>query len=126
MSELLADLAGCRATRVLLFVDQSYTGVLSKRLRSSHKHNNVVLIQRQPQQTQAYQKDRLFPGRDDSSWSSISASTCLLDHLERASSHALVFIFLAIQNSSTDLLLHSSFICRLMECLAFWSHGPAF
>ncbi|XP_032422568.1 uncharacterized protein LOC116722526 [Xiphophorus hellerii] len=78
VSELLADLAGCRATRVLLFVDQSYSGVLSKRLRSSQKHHNVVLIQHQSHQTQ-----RLFPGWDDNSWSSISAATCLLDHLQK-------------------------------------------
>ncbi|MED6252861.1 hypothetical protein AMECASPLE_012300 [Ameca splendens] len=83
VSELLADLAGCRATRVLLFVDQSYSGVLSKRLRSSQKHHNVVLIQCQSRQTQGYQNHRLFPGWDESSWSSISAATCLLDHLER-------------------------------------------
>uniref|UniRef100_A0A3P8UXW1 Si:ch211-67e16.11 n=1 Tax=Cynoglossus semilaevis TaxID=244447 RepID=A0A3P8UXW1_CYNSE len=44
VSELLTDLAGCRATRVLLFVDQSYSGVLSKRLRSSQKHLNVGLL----------------------------------------------------------------------------------
>uniref|UniRef100_A0A3Q2DM86 Si:ch211-67e16.11 n=1 Tax=Cyprinodon variegatus TaxID=28743 RepID=A0A3Q2DM86_CYPVA len=44
VSELLADLAGCRAVRVLLFVDQSYSGVLSKRLRSSQKHHNVGLL----------------------------------------------------------------------------------
>ncbi|XP_007569390.1 PREDICTED: uncharacterized protein LOC106930973 [Poecilia mexicana] len=78
VSELLADLAGCRASRVLLFVDQSYSGVLSKRLRSSQKHHNVVLIQHQSHQTH-----RLFPGWDDNSWSSISAATCLLDHLEK-------------------------------------------
>ncbi|XP_038157300.1 uncharacterized protein si:ch211-67e16.11 [Cyprinodon tularosa] len=83
VSELLADLAGCRAVRVLLFVDQSYSGVLSKRLRSSQKHYNVVLIQHQSRQIQTYQNHRLFPGWDDSSWSSISASTCLLDHLEK-------------------------------------------
>ncbi|KAK5606889.1 hypothetical protein CRENBAI_014131 [Crenichthys baileyi] len=83
VSELLADLAGCRATRVLLFVDQSYSGVLYKRLRSSQKHHNVVLIQCQSRQTQSYQNHRLFPGWNESSWSSISAATCLLDHLER-------------------------------------------
>lgn len=99
VSELLADLAGCRATRVLLFVDQSYSGVLSKRLRSSQKHHNVVLIQHQSHQTQ-----RLFPGWDDNSWSSISAATCLLDHLQKASFHAfLYFLFLWY---STDLILN--------------------
>ncbi|XP_035986810.1 uncharacterized protein si:ch211-67e16.11 isoform X1 [Fundulus heteroclitus] len=83
VSEMLADLAGCRATRVLLFVDQSYSGVLAKRLRSSQKHHNVVPIQRQYRQSQTYQNHGLFPGWEDNSWSSISASTCLLDHLER-------------------------------------------
>ncbi|KAM6934109.1 uncharacterized protein FYW49_000398 [Xenentodon cancila] len=81
VNELLTDLAGCRATRVLLFVDQSYSGVLSKRLRGSQKHLNVVLIQSQAQQTHAYQNQRLNPSWDDSSWSFISPTTCLLDHL---------------------------------------------
>nr|XP_033472076.1 uncharacterized protein si:ch211-67e16.11 [Epinephelus lanceolatus] len=75
VNELLADLAGCRATRVLLFVDQSYSGVLSKRLRGSQKHPNVVLIQSQTRQT--HNQQRLNPG----SWSYISPASCLLDHL---------------------------------------------
>ncbi|XP_040912335.1 uncharacterized protein si:ch211-67e16.11 [Toxotes jaculatrix] len=78
VNELLADLAGCRATRVLLFVDQSYSGVLSKRLRGSQKHLNVVLIQNQPRQTH---NQRLNPGLEDSNWSFISPAICLLDHL---------------------------------------------
>ncbi|KAJ3592757.1 hypothetical protein NHX12_007884 [Muraenolepis orangiensis] len=40
VNELLVDLAGCRASRVLVFVDQSYSSVLFKRLRSSSKHHN--------------------------------------------------------------------------------------
>uniref|UniRef100_A0A3Q3XH39 Uncharacterized protein n=1 Tax=Mola mola TaxID=94237 RepID=A0A3Q3XH39_MOLML len=44
VNELLADLAGCKATRVLLFVDQSYSGVLSKRLRGSQKHPNAGFL----------------------------------------------------------------------------------
>ncbi|XP_061580556.1 uncharacterized protein si:ch211-67e16.11 isoform X3 [Cololabis saira] len=87
VNELLTDLAGCRATRVLLFVDQSYSGVLSKRLRGSQKHLNVVLIQSQAQQTHAYQNQRLNPSWEDSSWSFISPTTCLLDHLGKASFH---------------------------------------
>ncbi|XP_068590296.1 uncharacterized protein si:ch211-67e16.11 [Cebidichthys violaceus] len=79
VNELLADLAGCRATRVLLFVDQSYSGVLSKRLRGSQKHLNVVLIQSQTRQTHNHQ--RLNPGWEESSWSYISPASCLLDHL---------------------------------------------
>lgn len=81
VNELLADLAGCRATRVLLFVDQSYSGVLSKRLRGSQKHLNVVLIQSQARQTHTHQNQRLNPGWEDSSWSLISPATCLLDQL---------------------------------------------
>lgn len=81
VNELLADLAGCRATRVLLFVDQSYSGVLSKRLRGSQKHLNVVLIPRQTWPT--FNQPRSSPGRDDGGWSHIGASTCLLDHLEK-------------------------------------------
>ncbi|XP_067460362.1 uncharacterized protein si:ch211-67e16.11 [Thunnus thynnus] len=83
VNELLADLAGCRATRVLLFVDQSYSGVLSKRLRGSQKHLNVVLIQSQTRQTHNHQNQKLNPGWEDSSWSYISPATCLLDHLEK-------------------------------------------
>ncbi|XP_017265679.1 uncharacterized protein si:ch211-67e16.11 [Kryptolebias marmoratus] len=81
VNELLADIAGCRATRVLLFVDQSYSGVLSKRLSNSQKHLNVVLVQRQTWHTHPYQNQRLSHGWDDSSWSFISPTTCLLDHL---------------------------------------------
>ncbi|XP_026150421.1 uncharacterized protein LOC113122950 [Mastacembelus armatus] len=81
VNELLADLAGCRATRVLLFVDQSYSGVLSKRLRGSQKHFNVVLIQSQTRQTHNHQNQRQNLGWEDSSWSRISSATCLLDHL---------------------------------------------
>ncbi|KAM8854995.1 uncharacterized protein AB9W97_020087 isoform 2-T2 [Spinachia spinachia] len=77
VNELLADLAGCRAARVLLFVDQSYSGVLSKRLRGSQKHLNVVLIQSQTRRNH----QRSNPGRDESSWSHIGAASCLLDHL---------------------------------------------
>ncbi|TDH06541.1 hypothetical protein EPR50_G00114540 [Perca flavescens] len=81
VNELLADLAGCRATRVLLFVDQSYSGVLSKRLRGSQKHLNVVLIQSQTRQSHNHQ--RLTPGWEDSGWSRISPFSCLQDHLAK-------------------------------------------
>lgn len=87
VNELLADLAGCRATRVLLFVDQSYSGVLSKRLRGSQKHLNVVLIQNQPRQTPNHQNQRLNTGWEDSGWSFISPAACLLDHLGKVTDH---------------------------------------
>ncbi|KAF7649665.1 hypothetical protein LDENG_00137800, partial [Lucifuga dentata] len=79
VNELLADLAGCRATRVLLFVDQSYSGVLSKRLQGSQKHLNVLLIQSQTRHS--LQTGRLNAGWEDSSWTSIGPTTCLLEHL---------------------------------------------
>ncbi|XP_061826527.2 uncharacterized protein [Nerophis lumbriciformis] len=82
VNELLADLAGCRATRVLLFMDQSYSGVLSKRLKGSQKHFNVVLIQSQKGPNQSYQA--MSPGWEDSSWAHIGPATCLLDHLEKS------------------------------------------
>ncbi|KAL4609049.1 hypothetical protein GN956_G24344 [Arapaima gigas] len=66
MEELLADLAGCRARRVLLFVEQSYSGTVHKRLSSSQKHRNVVL---------------LTPAR---SWGSLRPTECLIDHLNQA------------------------------------------
>ncbi|XP_013886028.1 uncharacterized protein LOC106534063 isoform X2 [Austrofundulus limnaeus] len=81
VNELLADLAGCRATRVLLFVDQSYSGVLSKRLSNSQKHLNVVLVQGPAWHNHPYQNQRLSHGEDGSNWSLISSTTCLLDHL---------------------------------------------
>lgn len=84
VNELLADLAGCKATRVLLFVDQSYSGVLFKRLRGSQKHLNVVLIQGQAWQSHSHQ--RLNPFWEDSDWSYIKPATCLLDYFGKVPS----------------------------------------
>ncbi|CAB1422536.1 unnamed protein product [Pleuronectes platessa] len=84
VNELLADLAGCRATRVLLFVDQSYSGVLFKRLQGSQKHLNVVLIPKQPRQTHNHHSQRVNTGSEDGSWSNIHPASCLLDHLGKA------------------------------------------
>lgn len=78
VNDLLADLAGCKATRVLLFVDQSNSGVLSKRLRGSQKHLNVVLIQGKAWQSHSHQ--RFDPVWEDSDWSYINPATCLLDY----------------------------------------------
>ncbi|XP_007234223.2 uncharacterized protein si:ch211-67e16.11 [Astyanax mexicanus] len=72
VGELLADLAGCRASRVLLFVEQSYTSVLSKRLRSSLKHLNVVLLNGLPWVDTAQ------------FWASLPPSHCLIDHLSKS------------------------------------------
>ncbi|XP_076010832.1 uncharacterized protein LOC143003925 [Genypterus blacodes] len=82
VNELLVDLAGCRASRVLLFVDQSYSGVLSKRLLGSQKHHNVVLIQSLTRHNN--QNWGLNAGWQDSSWTTISPATCLLDHFGKA------------------------------------------
>ncbi|KAJ8282959.1 hypothetical protein COCON_G00054780 [Conger conger] len=70
VGELLADLAGCRASRVLLFVDQSYSAVLAKRLKGSLKHLNVALLIDFPwTQIADY-------------WGSSNPSQCLIDHLK--------------------------------------------
>ncbi|KAK7913702.1 hypothetical protein WMY93_013913 [Mugilogobius chulae] len=89
VNELLADLAGCKAARVLLFVDQSYSGVLYKRLSGSQKHANVVLIQSPSKQSHKYQ--RASPDWDQNNWAFISSQTCLLDHLGKSTgtSHLL-------------------------------------
>lgn len=71
MGELLADLAGCRASRVLLFVEQSYSGVLIKRLMGSLKHINVVLLNGLPWVHTA------------EFWASLHPSECLIDHLSK-------------------------------------------
>ncbi|XP_026867699.2 uncharacterized protein si:ch211-67e16.11 [Electrophorus electricus] len=72
VGELLADLAGCRASRVLLFVEQSYTGVLSKRLRGSPKHLNVVML------------NGLHWAQASQAWASLHPSHCLIDHLSKS------------------------------------------
>jgi hypothetical protein len=72
VNELLVDLAGCRASRVLVFVEQSYSSVLSKRLRSSSKHLNVVPIISPAQQ---------YPDPGEGSWKHLTPRTCLIDHL---------------------------------------------
>ncbi|XP_028847648.1 uncharacterized protein LOC114797141 [Denticeps clupeoides] len=71
VGELLSDLAGCRARRVLLFVEQSYSGALSKRLRGSAKHPNVLLLSALPWVAVA------------ESWASLLPTQCLIDHLSK-------------------------------------------
>ncbi|XP_067116996.1 uncharacterized protein si:ch211-67e16.11 [Osmerus mordax] len=71
VGELLADLAGCKASRVLLFVEQSYSGVLSKRLRGSLKHLNVVLLNSLPREDMAKY------------WASLHPAQCVIDHLNK-------------------------------------------
>ncbi|KPP68484.1 hypothetical protein Z043_112839 [Scleropages formosus] len=73
VSELLADLAGCRARRVLLFVEQSYNAALGKRLKGSLKHLNVVLLS--------------GTTRADTAefWGSLHPARCLIDHLSQSS-----------------------------------------
>lgn len=122
VNELLADLAGCRATRVLLFVDQSYSGVLSKRLRGSQKHLNVVLIQNQAWQIHNHQ--RLNSGWEDSSWSYISPATCLLDHLGKVLYHMNHLLLVLLSRYLTSSFTND--VIRLLGCLACWSHGLAF
>ncbi|XP_035265345.1 uncharacterized protein si:ch211-67e16.11 [Anguilla anguilla] len=71
VGELLADLAGCRASRVLLFVDQSYSGALAKRLKGSLKHLNVALLVDFPWTEMAEY------------WGSSDPPRCLIDHLSQ-------------------------------------------
>ncbi|KAG7467365.1 hypothetical protein MATL_G00152540 [Megalops atlanticus] len=72
VGELLADLAGCRASRVLLFVEQSYSTVLGKRLKGSLKHLNVVLLSGLPWAEMA------------TFWASLHPGQCLIDHINKA------------------------------------------
>lgn len=78
VGELLADLAGCRASRVLLFVEQSYTGALSKRLQGSLKHPNVVLLNNLPWEDMAKY------------WASLLPTQCLIDHLNKGMGASLL------------------------------------
>lgn len=117
VNELLADLAGCRAARVLLFVDQSYSGVLSKRLRGSQKHCNVVLIQSQSR----HGRQRSSPGWDEGSWSHVGPASCLLGHLGKVTTpHRRVGFVLSKNRSLTTSVI------RAPGRPAFWSRGPAF
>ncbi|CAM5146794.1 unnamed protein product [Eretmochelys imbricata] len=43
-AELLADLEGCNARSVFLFLDRSYPGPLARKLLASGRHGNVVLV----------------------------------------------------------------------------------
>ncbi|KPP70945.1 hypothetical protein Z043_110190 [Scleropages formosus] len=72
VNELLVDLAGCRAKRVLLFVEQSYSAAVHKRLSGSLKHRNVVLFTSAP-----------WTGTADL-WGSLHPTECLIDHLNQA------------------------------------------
>lgn len=71
VSELLVDLAGCRARRVLLFVEQSYSTTLAKRLRGSLKHLNVALL------------GSAYRTQTASFWGSLHPSHCLIEHLDQ-------------------------------------------
>ncbi|CAM5093027.1 unnamed protein product [Natator depressus] len=44
VAELLADLEGCNARRVFLFLDRSHPGPLARKLRASGRLGNVVLV----------------------------------------------------------------------------------
>ena len=43
-SELLEDLESCRAKRVYVIADQSYSGLLAETIITSENHNNVVVF----------------------------------------------------------------------------------
>ncbi|XP_048857886.1 uncharacterized protein LOC125725207 [Brienomyrus brachyistius] len=71
VDELLANLAGCRANRVLLFVEQSYSTVIHSKLSKSFKHGNVVLLGASP-----WIRTAEF-------WASLEPRQCLIDHLSQ-------------------------------------------
>lgn len=124
VNELLADLAGCKATRVLLFVDQSYSGVLSKRLRGSQKHLNVVLIQGQAWQSHSHQRLNPNPVWEESNWSSIKPATCLLDHFGKVRFIKCIFLF-PTAVSMLLMLFSNADVIRARPRLASWNPGPA-
>ncbi|XP_066544683.1 uncharacterized protein LOC136711968 isoform X2 [Amia ocellicauda] len=75
VSELLSDLEGCQARRVLLFVEQSYSATLARKLRISGKHRNVALVSGAPWGTTFSQF-----------WGTLRPSQCLIDHLRKVPS----------------------------------------
>lgn len=124
VGELLADLAGCKANRVLLFVEQSYTGVLAKRLKSSVKHLNVVLFNN-------------FPWVNTAEfWTSLNPTHCLIDHFSKNAVSAyladggtsLLNVTLAgAPCNSTPPLTEAEMKKEYMGCqnlpTALWHHG---
>nr|XP_032647542.1 uncharacterized protein LOC116831560 isoform X2 [Chelonoidis abingdonii] len=75
VAELRADLEGCSARRVFLFLDQSYPGLLAKMLLASGQHGNVVLVS--GQRGSDFARGSAF----SEFWARLQPDQCLLQHL---------------------------------------------
>ncbi|XP_032880843.1 uncharacterized protein LOC116975626 isoform X2 [Amblyraja radiata] len=75
VGELLMDLEGCKANRVFIFVDQSYPGTLVKKLRSSSKHPNVVVI------GNSRGSDFTWASTFTDFWAELQPNQCISDHI---------------------------------------------
>ncbi|XP_043550463.1 uncharacterized protein si:ch211-67e16.11 [Chiloscyllium plagiosum] len=75
VGELLMDLEGCNAHRVLIFVDQSYPGTLAKKLLSSKKHPNVILI------SNSRGSEFTWASCFTEFWGELHPNQCLIDYL---------------------------------------------
>ncbi|XP_065416516.1 uncharacterized protein LOC135974104 isoform X2 [Chrysemys picta bellii] len=82
VAELLADLEGCSARRVFLFLDQSYPGPLAKKLLASGRHGNVVLVS--GQRGSDFARGSAF----SEFWARLQPDQCLLQHLLQAGPRA--------------------------------------
>ncbi|XP_050772695.1 uncharacterized protein LOC127030386 [Gopherus flavomarginatus] len=82
VAELLADLEGCSARRVFLFLDQSYPGLLAKKLLASGRHGNVVLVS--GQRGSDFARGSAF----SEFWARLQPDQCLLQHLLQAGPRA--------------------------------------
>ncbi|XP_078085264.1 uncharacterized protein LOC144503989 [Mustelus asterias] len=100
VGEFLMDLEGCNARRVLIFVDQSYPGTLAKKLLSSKKHPNVILI------SNSRGSEFTWASCFTEFWGELQPDQCLFDYLFKnvawtaLSSHGVV--------ESTSGLLNST------------------
>ncbi|GCB81646.1 hypothetical protein scyTo_0022211 [Scyliorhinus torazame] len=69
------DLEGCNAQRVLIFVDQSYPGTLVKKLLSSQKHPNIILI------SNSRGSEFTWASSFTDFWAELQPDQCLVDYL---------------------------------------------
>ncbi|XP_069792137.1 uncharacterized protein [Narcine bancroftii] len=75
VAELLMDLEGCKAQRVFIFIDQSYSVTLVKKLLTSNKHPNVVLI------GNSRGSEFSWASSFTEFWSELPSDQCLIDYI---------------------------------------------
>ncbi|XP_051870326.1 uncharacterized protein si:ch211-67e16.11 [Pristis pectinata] len=75
VGELLMDLEGCKAHRVFIFIDQSYSGTLAKKLLTSNKHPNVVLI------GNSRSSEFTWASSFTEFWMELQPDQCLIDYI---------------------------------------------